>query len=113
VGLGADRHRRGGRRGGDLRRGPAPRKDEESPARDGIRAQEVASLREQLAITAISRDAAVAEAAGLRAELTRLGSELAVTREQVDAGDGELGAAQQLLEDARALTAQLREESRS
>jgi hypothetical protein len=48
----------------------------------------------------------------LRAELSRLGSELAVTREQADAGDSELGAAQQLLEDARALTAQLRGEGR-
>ncbi len=75
---------------------------------DRVRAQEAASLREQLAITSISRDAAVAEAGGLRAELSRLGSELAVIREQVGAGDGELGAAQQLLEDARALTAQLR-----
>ena len=73
-----------------------------------MRAQETASLREQLAITSISRDAAVAEAGGLRAELSRLGSELAVTREQAGAGDSELGMAQQLLEDARALTAQLR-----
>jgi hypothetical protein len=77
----------------------------------GAREQEAASLREQLAITSISRDAAVAEAGGLRAELSRLGSELAVTREQAGAGDGELGAAQQLLEDARALTAQLRGQS--
>ena len=78
-----------------------------------MRAQEAASLREQLAITSISRDAAVAEAGGLRAELSRIGSELAVTREQAGAGEGELGAAQQLLEDARALTAQLRGQSRS
>jgi hypothetical protein len=81
-------------------------------ASDQLRAQEAASLREQLAITSISRDAAVAEAGGLRAELSRIGSELAVTRERAGAGDGELGAAQQLLEDARALTAQLRGESR-
>ena len=81
-------------------------------ASDQMRAQEVASLREQLAATGISRDAAVAEAGGLRAELSRLGSELAVTREQAGAGDSELGAAQQLLEDARALTAQLRGEDR-
>jgi hypothetical protein len=80
-------------------------------ASDQMRVQEAASLREQLAITAISRDAAVAEAAGLRAELSRLGSELAVRREQADAGDGELGVAQQLLEDARALTSQLRGQS--
>ena len=82
-------------------------------ASDRMRAQEAASLREQLAVTTISRDAAVAEAGGLRTELSRLGSELAVTREQVAADDGELGVAQQLLEDARALTAQLRGQSRS
>jgi hypothetical protein len=82
-------------------------------ASDQVRAQEAASLREQLAITSISRDAAVAEAGGLRAELSRIGSELAVTREQAGVGEGELGAAQQLLEDARALTAQLREQGRS
>lgn len=82
-------------------------------ASDQLRAQEAASLREQLAVTSISRDAALAEAGGLRAELSRIGSELAVTREQVGVGEGELGAAQQLLEDARALTAQLRGQGRS
>jgi hypothetical protein len=84
-------------------------------ASDRMRAQEAASLREALAVTTISRDAAVAEAGGLRAELSRLGSELAVTREQAGVGDGdaELGVAQQLLEDARALTAQLRGQGRS
>jgi hypothetical protein len=81
-------------------------------ASDQMQAQEAASLRERLAATSISRDAAVAEAGGLRAELSRLGSELAVTREQAGAGDSELGAAQQLLQDARALTAQLRGEGR-
>jgi hypothetical protein len=78
-----------------------------------MRVQEAASLRAQLAAIGISRDAAVAEAVGLRAELSRLGSELAVARELAGAGDGELGAAQQLLQDARALTAQLREQGRS
>jgi hypothetical protein len=84
-------------------------------ASDRMRAQEAASLREALAVTTISRDAAVAEAGGLRAELSRLGSELAVTREHAGNGDddGELGVAQQLLEDARALTAQLRRQGRS
>ena len=80
-------------------------------ASDQMRAQEAASLREQLAATSVSRDAAVAEAGGLRAELSRLGSELAVTREQSGSDGGELGVAQQLLEDARALTAQLRRKS--
>jgi hypothetical protein len=84
-------------------------------ASDRMRAQEAAALREALAVTTISRDSAVAEAGGLRAELSRLGSELAVTREQAGDGDadGELGVAQQLLEDARALTAQLRGQGRS
>jgi hypothetical protein len=82
-------------------------------ASDRMRVQEAASLRAQLAAIGISRDAAVAEAVGLRAELSRLGSELAVARELAGAGDGELGAAQQLLQDARALTAQLREQGRS
>ena len=77
-------------------------------ASDRLRAGETASLREQLAAAQIVRDAAVAEAGGLRAELTRLGSELASTREQGGAAGGELEAAQQLLQDARALTAQLR-----
>ena len=86
-------------------------------ASDRMRAQEAASLREALAVTTISRDAAVAEAESLRAELSRLGSELAVRRERAGAGEGEgegeLGVAQQLLEDARALTAQLRGQDRS
>jgi hypothetical protein len=74
-------------------------------------AQETASLREQLATAHISRDAAVGEAGGLRAELERLGAELAVTREQMTAHGGDLGEAQRLLADARALTEQLRGES--
>jgi hypothetical protein len=78
---------------------------------DQIHGQEAASLREQVAATSISRDSAIAEAGGLRAELSRLGSELALARERSGAGDGELGVAQQLLEDARALTARLRGES--
>ena len=72
---------------------------------------EAAALREQLAATSISRDAAVAEAGGLRAELLRLGSEVALARERSEAGGGELGVAHQLLEDARTLTAQLRGQS--
>jgi hypothetical protein len=47
--------------------------------------------------------------AGLRAELERLGTELAATRERVGAESGDLGEAQQLLADARALADQLRE----
>ena len=75
-----------------------------------VRAQEASSLREQLAAAQISRDAAIAEAGGLRSELARLGSEVAVSRERSAAGS-ELGDAQQLLEEARALSAQLRQPS--
>jgi hypothetical protein len=76
-------------------------------ARDAL-AGEAAALREQLAIATISRDGAAGEVAGLRAELERLGTELAVTREQLGARGGDLGEAQRLLADARALTEQLR-----
>lgn len=73
-------------------------------------AQEGASLREQLAAAQISRDAAISEAGGLRSELERMGAELAVVREQATAHGGDLGEAQRLLADARALTEQLRGE---
>jgi hypothetical protein len=75
---------------------------------DQLRAQEASSLREQLTAAHISRDAAIAEAGGLRSEISRLGSELAFSREHAGAVGGELGEAQQLLEEARALSAQLR-----
>ncbi len=71
-------------------------------------ADEAAALREQLASAHISRDAAISEAGGLRAELERLGAELTVMREQMSAHGGDLGEAQRLLADARALTEQLR-----
>jgi hypothetical protein len=72
---------------------------------------EAAALREQLANANISRDAAISEAGGLRAELERLGAELTVMREQVSAHGGDLGEAQRLLADARVLTEQLRGDS--
>jgi hypothetical protein len=71
-------------------------------------AHEATALREQLATAHISRDAAISEAGGLRAELERLGAELSVMREQMSAHGGDLGEAQRLLADARALTEQLR-----
>jgi hypothetical protein len=71
-------------------------------------AQDAAALREQLAAAHVSRDAAISEAGGLRAELERLGAELTVMREQMSAHGGDLGEAQRLLADARALTEQLR-----
>ena len=76
-------------------------------------ADEAATVREQLATAQISREAALGEAAGLRAELDRLGSELAVSREQGGSAAGDLSEAQQLLADARALTAQMRGRSGS
>jgi hypothetical protein len=80
---------------------------------DAVRrqAQDVSALREQLAAAQVSRDAAISEAGGLRAELERLGAELTVMREQVTAHGGDLGEAQRLLADARALTEQLRRQS--
>jgi peptidoglycan hydrolase CwlO-like protein len=74
-------------------------------------ASEVTSLREQLAAATVAREAAAGEVAGLQAELQRLGSELAVTREQLEARGGDLGEAQRLLADARALTEQMRGET--
>jgi hypothetical protein len=82
-----------------------------SSAAQEQRAAEVASLREQLATAHVSRDAAAGEVIGLRAELERLGSELAVSREQFSAHGGDLGDAQRLLAEARALNEQLRGES--
>ena len=76
-------------------------------------ADEAAAVREQLATAQISREAALGETAGLRAELDRLGSELAVSREQGGSAAGDLSEAQQLLADARALTAQMRGRSGS
>ncbi len=68
---------------------------------------EAASAREQLAAVSVSREAAISEAAGLRAELERLATELAVISEQFAAKGGDLGEAERLLADARALTEQL------
>jgi DNA repair exonuclease SbcCD ATPase subunit len=67
-------------------------------------AADAVKLRGDLAAAQVSRDAAIGEAAGLREELQRLGSELTVTRERVDSESGDLGEATRLLADARALT---------
>jgi hypothetical protein len=66
-------------------------------------AADAVRLRGDLAAAQVSRDAAIGEAAGLREELQRLGSELTVTRERVDSESGDLGEATRLLADARAL----------
>jgi hypothetical protein len=75
---------------------------------DRRRDEDASMLREQLATASVSRDAAISEVAGLRAELERLGTELAITREQLGAQGGDLGESQRLLADARALAEQLR-----
>lgn len=80
-------------------------------AREDHRAAELSGLREQLAGVSVAREAAAGEVAGLQAELERLGAELAVAREQLSARGGDLGEAQRLLADARALTEQLRGQS--
>ena len=77
--------------------------DELSATRRG-RDEELGALREQLAGAQVARDAAAGEVEGLRSELERLGTELAVAREQVSAQGGDLGEAQRLLADARALS---------
>jgi hypothetical protein len=68
----------------------------------------VENVRQQLATAEVAREAAVSEAAGLRSELERVGSELAVTRERAETEAGELGEARRLLADARALAEELR-----
>jgi septal ring factor EnvC (AmiA/AmiB activator) len=73
-----------------------------------LRTAEASALRGDLATASVSRDAAVSEAAGLRSELGRVGSELAVTREQVDVENNHLHEANRLLADARALAEELR-----
>jgi hypothetical protein len=72
------------------------------------RAAESRALREQLASAQVAREAARSEVSGLQAELSRIGAELAVTRERVASESGELGQASRLLADARALAEQLR-----
>ncbi len=74
-------------------------------------AAELSALRDQLAAAQVSREAAAGEVAGLRAELERLGSELAITREHQSAHGADLGEAQRLLAEARSLSEQLRSQS--
>jgi uncharacterized coiled-coil DUF342 family protein len=69
--------------------------------------EQLGALRGELAHSEVSRESALGEAAGLREELERLGTELSEARAAmpVDAG---LSEAQALLEEARAATARLR-----
>ncbi|MGI9183622.1 MAG: hypothetical protein ACR2GZ_01445 [Solirubrobacteraceae bacterium] len=80
----------------------------EAEARFQQRSAETAGLREELASVTVSREAAHSEVAGLRSELERLGAELAVTREHVQSEAGDLGEANRLLADAKALAEELR-----
>lgn len=73
-----------------------------------LRGAETAALRAELAAANVSREAAVGEASGLRSELERVGAELAITHERVESETGELGEANRLLADAKALAAELR-----
>jgi hypothetical protein len=80
----------------------------DAEARFQRRNAETVGLREELAAVTVSREAARSEVAGLRSELERLGAELAVTREQVKSEAGDLGEANRLLADAKALAEELR-----
>ncbi len=68
------------------------------------------ALRTELATSQVAREAALSEVAALQDELRRIGAELAVTRERVNSESGDLGEANRLLADARALAEELRRE---
>lgn len=72
------------------------------------RAAELTHVREALAASQVAREAAFSEVAGLQAEMGRIGAELAVTRERVSSESGDLGEANRLLADAKALADELR-----
>ncbi|MEA2211661.1 MAG: hypothetical protein QOF83_1609 [Solirubrobacteraceae bacterium] len=74
------------------------------------RGAEAGGLREELAASQVAREAALSEVAGLQSELSRIGAELAVTRERVTSESGDLGQANRLLAEAKALAEQLRRE---
>jgi predicted nucleic acid-binding Zn-ribbon protein len=101
----------------ELRAGSRAREADLSRARDEAAAAqarvqqhgaETAALREELATTHVAREAAGSEAAALRTEISRIGADLAVTRERVSSESGDLGQANRLLADARALAEELR-----
>jgi DNA repair exonuclease SbcCD ATPase subunit len=77
----------------------------------GRHAGELAAIRRELAAAQVARDAALSEAAGLRGELSRVGAELAVSREKASSESGDLAEASRLLADAKALASRLRDES--
>jgi predicted nucleic acid-binding Zn-ribbon protein len=72
--------------------------------------RELSTLRKDLATSEVAREAAQSEAAGMRAEVERLGRELVGARENVGDHMAGLAQAEALLAEARALTASLREQ---
>jgi chromosome segregation ATPase len=80
---------------------------ERAAARDALACERAAAQR-RIAQLTVSRGAALSEVAGLRAELERLGAEGAAAREELTAHSGNLGEAQRLLDDVRALADDLR-----
>jgi chromosome segregation ATPase len=73
-------------------------------------AHQNSTLREELAASHVAREGALSEVAGLQGEMSRIGAELAVTRERVSSESGDLGQAGRLLAEAKALADQLRRE---
>jgi chromosome segregation ATPase len=73
-------------------------------------AHQNSTLREELAASQVAREGALSEVAGLQGEMSRIGAELAVTRERVSSESGDLGQAGRLLAEAKALADQLRRE---
>jgi hypothetical protein len=73
-------------------------------------AHQNSTLREELAASLVAREGALSEVAGLQGEMSRIGAELAVTRERVSSESGDLGQAGRLLAEAKALADQLRRE---
>jgi hypothetical protein len=67
----------------------------------------LAPLQAELATASVARDGAVAEAAGLRAELDRAAAGLVHARRESSDREGDLGEAETLLAEARALTQRL------
>jgi hypothetical protein len=68
---------------------------------------QIGELRGQLAEIVVARDAAKGEAAALRAELDRLGAELAAAQADSQAREAGVVEAETLLADARALSARM------
>jgi hypothetical protein len=79
--------------------------------RGQIESGELARLRVALANSEVSREAAQSDAVGLRAELDRLGAELAAARQHGASGRSEVDEAEALLAEARALRSRMHERS--